>query len=875
MPVSQRPHIAYLTPYAVLPANRGGRIRSHHLWRAMAAFGDVTPIMVGDSSQRPFRALTRAAGARFLPRRAYRLPALERALAEGRADVPLPGLWEVLGARALPDAIWDRLGDADSLMRHCLNPARIERIVSMVRALRPDLIVLCDSSVGLLAPHLKALGVPVVVGPHNYDSELYATMSRAAPTPFLRQWNEMAGQAFSEAERAYAPHVDQLWVCSAADARRFARHVPRGRIRVVPNVYDVTAPTPLPDSRDLVFVGQANYFPNEDAIHRLFTISRGLDARGVAHRMRIVGRIGAHMREAAKGSPSVEIVGEVPLVGPYIQGAAVVPVALTLGGGTRLKILEALASARPVLSTPIGIEGVEVEDGVHAVVEPDLANFPERIAELLADRERAQRIARQGWEFAREHYSHETLLRVVGDALKDLGFAVGREPAAATRPAGRPGKGAVAAAPAVPDPAVFAANIGATVRNEAIRFNPHTRLLNWSFDIHLAAGFDAVSAAFDIEGAPDLPNAFVTLKMRPGGLVGVEAAAILPAELAPEQAAITAYAWGRPVLRHRAPEVVPAEAAGLLTLQRDGSGIAVTGWSDAAEVALTPAAPLGASVPEVGPAILRGRLDGFGDAIALSLEPSGDLPAGLGQTLAHPAHWVLPRRPTSARLRAMRDRHAGETAWLVGNGPSVRIEDLDALQGKLTFSFNRFHLAYARTRLRPTYTVTGDKQMIEDFGQQIVDESLNTVFVAHDHPPALLGDYVWLRQVSIYPPLFGLRAEEVVSPGGSSLFVAMQVAYLMGVRRFYLYGADFRFAFEKSSGGGDAFRIATGEGNHFIANYRDGKPWCPPSLKDIGAGFHVARRVMEAEGGFVRNASRGGLMEMFPRQEFEAAVAQS
>jgi hypothetical protein len=54
-----------------------------------------------------------------------------------------------------------------------------------------------------------------------------------------------------------------------------------------------------------------------------------------------------------------------------------------------------------------------------------------------------------------------------------------------------------------------------------------------------------------------------------------------------------------------------------------------------------------------------------------------------------------------------------------GNGPSVRTEDLDRLQGRLTFAFNRFHLAHGQTRLRPTYTLTGDRQMIEDFGQQI------------------------------------------------------------------------------------------------------------------------------------------------------------
>jgi hypothetical protein len=221
----------------------------------------------------------------------------------------------------------------------------------------------------------------------------------------------------------------------------------------------------------------------------------------------------------------------------------------------------------------------------------------------------------------------------------------------------------------------------------------------------------------------------------------------------------------------------------------------------------------------------------------------------------------------------MKDRHQGETAWIIGNGPSVAFADLEALRGRLTFCFNRFHLAYGSTAFRPTYTVTGDKQMIEDFGQQIVDEAGGTVFVVHERPPDLLGDYVWVRMSPVFPPLFSRAAEAIVSPGGSSLYMAMQIGYAMGIRQFYLYGTDFRFVFERAPGG-DAFRIATGDSNHFIANYRAGKPWCPPSLRDIATSFLAARRLFEREGGFVRNASRGGLMEMFERVPFETAIVE-
>ena len=406
------PRIAFLTPYAFNLPNRGGRIRDYHLWRALAAHAEVIPLVIGDTPPPPYRQLARAAGTRFYPRRRYQ-----------HGQVPQPGLWEVLDPLALSDHAWDDLRQPDALVRHCLNGRRVNRILRYLRSLRPDLVVLSDSTIALLAPDVRALGLRVVISPHNYDSALYASMADAVPSEHLRAWNVAAGAAFDTAERLSVPHAEQLWVCSQPDAKRFAPLLPGGRCLVMPNVFDLAAPTPVDaTSTDLVFVGQASYYPNERAITELMTISRALDARGVTHRMRIVGRTNDKIRDRAREASSVDIVGEVADLVPYLVGGALVPVALTLGGGTRLKILEAMANARPVLSTPIGIEGLEAEPGVHAVVEPDLAAFPERIEEMLADRPRTQRIASAGWELIRDRYSPAALLRLVGDALRELGL---------------------------------------------------------------------------------------------------------------------------------------------------------------------------------------------------------------------------------------------------------------------------------------------------------------------------------------------------------------------------------------------------------------------------------------------------------------------
>ncbi len=845
-----RLRVAYVTPYAILPPNRGGRIRTHHLWRAMSAFAEVVPIVVGDNPGAGARAAARQAGAVFMPRRKYLPRLLLEALAAGR-PITEPGLWEVLGVEGLPDALLRDLGAAPAVIRHAMNDRRAERIVERVRRTGADIVVLCDSTMGLLAPAMRTLGnVKVVVGPHNFDGGLYETMARTAPTDALRRWNAAASRAFAEAERTYAPHIDQLWVCSRVDLERFSSLVPHDKIRVVPNVYDVGPPTPVPDSRDLVFVGQGGYFPNEDAAHRLLAVSAALDARGVEHRVRIVGRAAASVVEAARRHPSVEVVGEVPSVAPFIETAAIVPITLTLGGGTRLKIVEAMAAGRPVLSTPVGIEGIEARNGVEAVIEPDLEAFPDRIVELFADRERAGRIARAGWELARESYSHQALLATVGACFEEL-----------------------AGVKRVADAAVFGRNLGADVGDEVATFNNATRLLVWTFEVRVAATFDALSGEFGAVGGADLPNAFVALRQRPNGHTLVEATAVLAPGIAPEAADVVLYAWGRPVLRRHPPAPVPRASAGMLALERDGDGLRVTGWSNAGAVTVDvrggagPVATLDVTPEPTG--IFQCRVPAS-SGTSLSIA-TGD---GFSERLSRPMDWLAQNLPSTARLGHLRDRYRGETAWIVGNGPSVRTEDLDALEGRLSFCFNRFHMAYDRMRFRPTYTVTGDKQMIEDFGQQIVDEAGGTVFVVHDRPPDLVGDYIWIRLLQVHPPLFSRTADHMVSPGGSSLYMAMQIGYLMGIRQFYLYGTDFKFAFEKARGP-DNFRSAKGDDNHFISNYRGGKAWCPPSLKDIGAGFLTARRIIESEGGFLRNASRGGLMEMFERVPFEVAAQET
>ena len=411
-------------------------------------------------------------------------------------------------------------------------------------------------------------------------------------------------------------------------------------------------------------------------------------------------------------------------------------------------------------------------------------------------------------------------------------------------------------------------------RDLAVFVHPVSRLLSASGFVRAAAPGQALTASFDGEASGHVVNAWVQLTQVEDGWDYFAADAVLPEGVTPDRLRVRFDADGKAAAALALPADPPGERAGLIAVELvDDDALEIDAWS-LDPVPRILAADRELAVSPGGPSLAAGARRLHASA-AWPCDPASVKAApatGWGQNLEELQRWLAPRMPSSAALSRWQDRHEGETAWVIGNGPSVQTADLDRLEGRITFAFNRFHLAHESTRLRPTYTVSADRQMIEDFGQDIVDRSGGAVFIAAQQPPDLVGDYIWLRLVDVSPPLFSLSPDRAVTPGGSSAYVAMQLAYFMGIRRLYLYGMDFRFSFERNPAAAGAYRSATGEGNHFIADYRDGRPWCPPSFRQIATSFYAARVLMESEGGFIRNATRGGALEIFPRHDFDAAL---
>lgn len=233
------------------------------------------------------------------------------------------------------------------------------------------------------------------------------------------------------------------------------------------------------------------------------------------------------------------------------------------------------------------------------------------------------------------------------------------------------------------------------------------------------------------------------------------------------------------------------------------------------------------------------------------------------------AESARPWSDNDGKIASIKGIHEGRTGWLCGNGPSVRIEDLERLQNEVTFGCNRIYLAYDKMRFRPTYLCSTDEQMIRDFGPEMVERHPGMVLLVANENPKLRGEYVWFQMGSRTPLEFSTNVYDFVMPGGGTLIAAVQIGFHMGITRFYTYGMDHNFTFAIDEKEKDHYKKASGDGNHFISGYRSGKRWAPPVLWQVEGALLSCHVFLQQYGGWIRNATRGGKLEVLSRVDFD------
>jgi glycosyltransferase involved in cell wall biosynthesis len=249
-----------------------------------------------------------------------------------------------------------------------------------------------------------------VLDEHNIEFDL-ARQQTGREQGFFRRFHHAANWPKLQREEMQAFRTfDGVTFCSEADEQRARALVPTLRSRVVPNAVDVDefrpAPhLPPPDGQTVMFFGAINYFPNVDGLLFLLREIWPLIERSHPRaRLKIVGQHPTSQILAFRG-PRIEVTGKVDDLRPYLASAAVTVVPLRIGGGTRFKILESMAMARPVVSTSIGAEGIDARPGTDILIADDPVSFARAVGSVLDDRALAAELARRGRALVEEKYS--------------------------------------------------------------------------------------------------------------------------------------------------------------------------------------------------------------------------------------------------------------------------------------------------------------------------------------------------------------------------------------------------------------------------------------------------------------------------------------
>lgn len=230
-------------------------------------------------------------------------------------------------------------------------------------------------------------------------------------------------------------------------------------------------------------------------------------------------------------------------------------------------------------------------------------------------------------------------------------------------------------------------------------------------------------------------------------------------------------------------------------------------------------------------------------------------------------------RENRERLLAYQNRHAGQRCFVLGNGPSLAKMDLSVLKDEITFGANRIYLLFQEMDFRPTYYVSVNELVLEQFHDDIrrlpMPKFLNW---NQRHLFADVANALFVRMSLGLTDRFQGNALLPMSSGGTVTYVALQLAYFMGCKQVILIGVDHSFA---DAGVPNLVeeRRAEVDANHFHPNYfPKGVKWQLPDLLRSERAYALAREAFERDGREILDATMGGKCPVFRKIPWESLV---
>jgi glycosyltransferase involved in cell wall biosynthesis len=395
--------LLFLSQTLPYPPDSGTAIRSYNVLRLLARDYDVTALCF-------YRRAT--------------TPDLAGSLAALRAMVPVVEAFPIEQEHSRARLLWDH---ARSVLTGRAYTAFAYESAAFTHALlshlerEPFVLAHLDSlDLGAYVPVLA--GVPVIAVHQNVESALLRRRAANETSGARRAYLRLQARLMEQEERRWSPRVALNLAVSDADAAELRALVPNARFEMIPNGVDVDTfvPSRVAVEDGIVFVGGMSWFPNADALEffdeEILPLVRARDEKV---KVTWVGRAKPEViaRYATRG---IQLTGHVDDIRPYVGKAACYVVPLRIGGGTRLKILDAWAMGKAVVATSVGCEGLEAVDGQNILIRDDPAAFAAAVSTVLRDTGLRAALERNARVTAEQRYSWD----VIGETMRRLYGAV-------------------------------------------------------------------------------------------------------------------------------------------------------------------------------------------------------------------------------------------------------------------------------------------------------------------------------------------------------------------------------------------------------------------------------------------------------------------
>ncbi|MGB2592442.1 MAG: glycosyltransferase [Candidatus Acidiferrum sp.] len=405
--------ILWVKSGGLLPMDHGGRIRSYHLAKELASHHEVSFFTFASETENPVAAHEPL---KKIFREVVCLP----------LKIPKAhGLHESLNyVLNLPTT------RPYSMSKYC-QPWIAKELKKLLAREKYDLLI-CDF---LLTAAVVPWDwpKPKVLFTHNIEAVIWERHYQVSKNPIWKAVSYREFRLLERMERNYVSRAEHVLAVSENDRDFFLKYAPKDRMSVIPTGVDVDYFSPgqgEEEPESIVFTGSMDWTANEDGI--VFFIEKVMPPvreRFPQAKLYVVGRRPtARLKRIGESEKNVVVTGTVDDIRPYLARGSVYVVPLRVGGGTRIKIFEAMAAGKAVVSTTIGAEGLPVRTEENILLADEPETLAKSVIELLSDRVKRERIGENARKLVAENYSWKAVGKTLADVLEGVAAIPERVP---------------------------------------------------------------------------------------------------------------------------------------------------------------------------------------------------------------------------------------------------------------------------------------------------------------------------------------------------------------------------------------------------------------------------------------------------------------